>query len=67
MDGIDLAVNIHSFSEMSIAAIDEWLRQLVRLEIPSLLVVPNDDEGILSVEADGIRHPADFYQWPAAG
>jgi SAM-dependent methyltransferase len=57
--GIDLAVNVHSFSEMSAAAIDEWMRQLVRLEVPALLVVPNDVEGLLSVEADGTRHPAE--------
>jgi len=55
---IDLAVNIHSFSEMSGDAIDEWLRVLVRLDVPNLLVVPNDPEGLLSVEADGSRRPA---------
>jgi hypothetical protein len=57
--GLDLAVNIHSFSEMSIAAIDAWLHQLIRLKVPSLFVVPNDVEGLLSVEADGTRMPAE--------
>jgi putative sugar O-methyltransferase len=57
--GIDLAVNVHSFSEMSMAAIDEWLRLLVRLEVSSLLVVPNDPDDVLSMEADGTRLPAE--------
>jgi SAM-dependent methyltransferase len=57
--GIDLAVNIHSFSEMSGAAIDAWLDVLVRLDVPNLLVVPNDAEGLLSVEASGSRRPAE--------
>jgi hypothetical protein len=57
--GIDLAVNIHSFSEMSAAAMDEWLRLLVRADVPSLLVVPNDPAGLFSVEADNARLPAE--------
>jgi SAM-dependent methyltransferase len=57
--GIDLAVNVHSFSEMSGAAIDEWLAHLVRLGVPSLLVVPNDAEGLMSVESNGRRQPAE--------
>lgn len=57
--GIDLALNIHSFSEMSAAAIGDWMQELVRLEVPYLLVVPNDAEGLLSVEADGNRQPAE--------
>jgi SAM-dependent methyltransferase len=59
--GIDLAVNIHSFSEMSGAAIAEWLGLLVRLDVPSLVVVPNDEEGLLSVEADGSKSPAEHH------
>ena len=55
--GVDLAVNIHSFSEMSVAAIDEWLRHLERLGVPSLLVVPNDPDTPRSTEADGTRLP----------
>ena len=57
--GIDLAVNIHSFSEMSIEAIDAWLAHLVRLRVPNLLVIPNDAEGLLSVEDDGSRREAE--------
>jgi hypothetical protein len=56
---IDLAVSIHSFSEMSGAAIAEWMRVLTRLRVPALLVIPNDPEGLLSVEANGARRRAE--------
>lgn len=49
----DLAVNVHSFSECTIAAIEWWVGQLQRLEVPSLFIVPNEADGILSREADG--------------
>ena len=52
---VDLAVNIHSFSEMSVAAISGWLSLLSDLAVPWLLVVPNDAEQFLSVEGDGER------------
>jgi SAM-dependent methyltransferase len=52
----DLAVNIHSFSECTIAAIDWWVSLLRRLEVPRLLVVPNEPERLLSLEPDGRRH-----------
>jgi FkbM family methyltransferase len=48
----DLAVNIHSFSEMRLAAIEWWLSQLARLRVPHLFVVPNEAEGIASHEPD---------------
>lgn len=51
---IDLAVNIHSFSEMSHAAVEGWLQWLAQLQVPWLLVVPNHDE-VRSKEADGSR------------
>lgn len=51
----DLAVNVHSFSEMSLAAIDGWLALLEPLRIPRLFVVPNDGTALLSMEADGSR------------
>jgi SAM-dependent methyltransferase len=57
--GVDLAVSVHSFSEMSGAAIAEWMRVLVTKQVPGLLVVPNDPEGLLSVEADGSRRRAE--------
>lgn len=57
LDGrrIDLAVNIHSFSEMSSAAIAGWLDLLRRLAVPNLLIVPNDADRLLTLEADGRR------------
>jgi hypothetical protein len=51
---IDLSVNIHSFSEMSFEAIAEWTRHLAALEVPWLLLVPNEPK-MLSVETDGTR------------
>jgi FkbM family methyltransferase len=51
----DLAVNIHSFSEMAHAAIEAWLRVVECLSIPYLLIVPNDQAQLLSIEADGTR------------
>lgn len=55
---LDLALNIHSFSEMSRGAIAGWLARLQRHEVPWLLVVPNDSGRLLSMESDGAR--ADF-------
>jgi len=51
----DLAVNVHSFSECPLAAIEWWVAQLARLEVPRLLVVPNEPESLLSLEPDGSR------------
>jgi putative sugar O-methyltransferase len=51
----DLAVNVHSFSECSLVAIEWWLEQLARLRVEHLLVVPNDGEALLSLEPDGTR------------
>lgn len=52
---IDLALNIHSFSEMSRETIAAWLDLLVRLRVPRLLVVPNDPDAFLSYETDHTR------------
>ena len=38
----DLAVNVHSFPEMPYAAIQWWVELLARLEVPALLIVPNE-------------------------
>ena len=38
---IDLAVNIHSFSEMPLAAIDSWLGWLAGHGVGHLLLTPN--------------------------
>lgn len=51
----DLAVNIHSFSECTHDAIAWWVDQLRRLRVPELLVVPNEPDDLLSLEADGSR------------
>lgn len=53
----DVAVNIHSFSEMSGAAIDGWVARAARLGTPWLLVVPNDGGRLLTMEPDGERQP----------
>lgn len=37
----DLAVNIHSFSEMSLQAVESWIRTIRELGVPWLFVVPN--------------------------
>jgi hypothetical protein len=51
----DLAVNIHSFSECTEAAVRWWVEQLRRWEVPRLFVIPNEPDGMLSIEADGSR------------
>jgi hypothetical protein len=56
---IDVAVNIHSFSEMSSAAIEGWLARVAARAVPWLLIVPNDGEQLLSSEEDGTRRPFD--------
>jgi hypothetical protein len=52
---IQLAVNIHSFSEMPQSAIKAWLDLLNELQVPHLFVVPNEKDSILSRESDGSR------------
>ncbi len=51
----DLAINVHSFSEMCLSAIQGWLDLVVKLQIPRLFIIPNDPESFLSVEADDTR------------
>lgn len=55
-EGIDLAVNIHGFSEVGLEVISSWLDELARRDVPWLLIVPNDHERLLSWEADRSRH-----------
>ena len=38
---IDLAINIHSFSEMSLSAVNLWVEFLNSIQVPWLFVVPN--------------------------
>lgn len=50
-----LAVNIHSFSECTLASVRWWLSWLRDLRVPYLLIVPNDPKYLLTCEADGSR------------
>lgn len=52
---IDLAMNIHSFSECTLEAITWWLQQLVRLKVPYFMLIPNEPDELLSREADDSR------------
>ncbi len=52
---IDLAVNVHSFSEMSYAVVEGWLRLLKELRVNHLFIVSDDEQQLLSVEADKSR------------
>ena len=54
-DHFDLAINIHSFSECTTAAIAWWIELLEHLRIPHLLIVPNDEDQLLAFEPDGTR------------
>jgi putative sugar O-methyltransferase len=51
----DLAVNIHSFSEMPLSAIEAWIGLLARLGVPALMIVPNEGDKLLSLEDDYLR------------
>jgi SAM-dependent methyltransferase len=51
----DLAMNIHSWSECPLEAIEWWVAQLDRLRVPTLFVVPNEADGFASREVDGSR------------
>ena len=52
---VDLATNVHSFSEMPRHSVEAWVRWLGELEVRHLFVVPNERERILSREPDGQR------------
>jgi len=45
---IDLAVNIHSFSECTLSAIEWWVELLADLEVPYLMIVPNSGDQLLT-------------------
>lgn len=51
----DLAINIHSFSECTFAAVEWWIAQLRRLRVPRLLLVPNEALELLTLEPDKTR------------
>jgi hypothetical protein len=50
--GYDVAVNIHSFTECSYAAIEWWLKLVKDLGVPWLLILPNHPDELRSTEAD---------------
>ena len=56
---IDIAINIHCFSECPYIFIGWWLRLIAKLEIPCLFIVPNSDSdggrSLLSTERNGAR------------
>ncbi|GAC1385106.1 MAG: hypothetical protein NVSMB48_21570 [Marmoricola sp.] len=52
-DSYDLAVNVHSFSECSVAAIRWWLQRLSERRVEWLLIVPNTQGALLSTELGG--------------
>ncbi|WP_205470842.1 hypothetical protein [Nocardioides sp. SYSU D00038] len=54
-DHYDVAVNIHSFTECSTAAIQWWMDRVAEREVEWLLIVPNHDTDFLSTEPTGAR------------
>nr|BBG91923.1 methyltransferase [Streptomyces sp.] len=50
---IDLAVNIHSFSEMPYSAIEAWLNWLAVRRVENLFIVSNTQDRMFSREPDG--------------
>jgi len=51
----DLAVNVHSFSECTLAAVEWWVQRLSALRVPKVMIIPNEPEGLLTLEPDGSR------------
>jgi SAM-dependent methyltransferase len=51
----DLAVNVHSFSEMSIASVEHWIGAISDGKVLDLMVVPNAPTALESLEADGSK------------
>ncbi len=52
---IDIAVNIHSFSECTLASIRWWLELMRGAEVPRIFIVPNFSRRLVSTEPDGTR------------
>ncbi|TMK64194.1 MAG: hypothetical protein E6G07_05140 [Actinobacteria bacterium] len=51
----DLAIGVHSFSEIPYAAVEWWVQLLQRLAVPLLFVVPNEPTELLTLEPGGER------------
>jgi hypothetical protein len=49
---VDVAVNIHSFSEAPISSIRWWLDLIAENDVEHLMIVPNTDTRLLSKELD---------------
>ncbi len=60
-DSIDLAVNIHSFSECTLTAIEWWLMLLKENQIPYLMIVPNSGTDLLTQEKEDFRNLVEKY------
>ncbi|GAB2779440.1 hypothetical protein GCM10027020_36160 [Nocardioides salsibiostraticola] len=54
-DRYDICVNIHSFAECSLQAIEWWLQRIAERQIEWLLIVPNSPPELLSTEVDGSK------------
>ncbi|MBC8089483.1 MAG: putative sugar O-methyltransferase [Phycisphaerae bacterium] len=54
----DIAFNVHSWSECTLAAVAWWVQLIARLEVPYLFVVPNQHDRFITREQDSSR--ADF-------
>ncbi len=52
---VDLAVNVHSFSEAPLSAIRWWLDLLAQNAVKNLFIVPNTGTRLLSTESDQTR------------
>jgi hypothetical protein len=51
-NSIDLATNIHSFSEMSLGSVEKWACFLSKIRVPRLFIVPNSSELRLNTGED---------------
>ena len=58
---IDLAINIHSFSECTLAAIEWWLALLSENRIPYLMIVPNSGTELLTQDKSSFRYLVEKY------
>jgi len=53
---LDLAVNVHSFSECSITAIDWWMGLVAENRIPYLFIVPNSKDDLLTLNRESFSY-----------
>lgn len=52
---IDIALNVHSFSECTLASIRWWLERMRVAEVSRIFIVPNFSKRLVSTEPDGTR------------